>query len=163
MNRSLVLLCTVLALAPLAALAGTLIVGDSVKLETGFSAPFAEDLGSVTWEYEYDPTYLQLSPDSLAAAADVYENADGAVIKGKYSGLARDGIVAAPVFVAIAATPTVDGVKASTNITIKSVSAVDNAGVPYNVIIDAPEPLAINEAPPRPTVGWLFRWTPVAP
>lgn len=163
MRQMAIVLGMVLALAPLAVFAGTLTVGEKVKLETGFGQAYTDDLASVTYSYTYDPAYLALDASSLAAAAEAYETHDGGLITGYYAGTARDGIVAAPVFEAIAATPEMDGVQAGTNITVNSVTAVNSKGKAIAINVETPsEPLVIVPEPEQPAVVWLFRWAPIA-
>jgi len=101
-----VMVAVVLALvfAPIAVFAGTLTVGDKVKLETGFGEAYAGNLESVSWSYRIYNQYLELDRDSLGAGDDVVEVIEGDVVSGVFTGTARDGVVSAPVFEAVGAT-----------------------------------------------------------
>jgi len=159
-----VMVAVVLALvfAPIAVFAGTLTVGDKVKLETGFGEAYAGNLESVSWSYRIYNQYLELDRDSLGAGDDVVEVIEGDVVSGVFTGTARDGVVSAPVFEAVGATPIVDGVRETTNISEVTVTATSPTGKAINVQKILPEPLAIEPAPEEPTLVWIFRWAPVA-
>lgn len=163
MVKHYVFYSVVLVMALVCSMAGatTLTVGDKVKLETGFGAPYTDDLASVTYSYSYDPAYLTLDPASLATAQDIYEVVDGGNIVGVFKGTAKDGVVSAPVFEAIAPTPSVDGAATPTNITVNSVTAVNSKGKAISVQIEQPEPLTIVPQPEQTPVVWRFRFVPV--
>lgn len=143
------------------AAAGTLQVGDKVKLETGFGEAYVGNLEQVSYAYKYYNAYLALDESTLGTGDVVESVTEDGVVTGVFTGTARDGIVSAPVFEAVAATPIVDGVRETTSIFDVTVSAVSPSGKSINVQKVLPEPLSIEPEPEEPTISWLFRWTTV--
>lgn len=159
-NKFYSLLCVIaLVLAPISANAGTMTVGQKIPLEIGFGAPFGSDLASVTYVFTWPSGFLELQPDSLAAATEIYETESAGVITGVFSGSARDGKVSAPMFKAIAPTLVDDnGNDVPINIDVQSVTAVDSKGKAYNVTVEMPEALVIKPEQERPVVVWRFHF-----
>lgn len=150
------LVCLTVLVAP--AVAETFQVGDVLKLETGFGAPYSGNLRSVAWSYKIYSQYVELDPASLSDAACVTETEADGVIAGVYSCDAREGVVSAPAFRLVGATPLVDGARELTNIFDVTVTAESGEGEAIDVALTMPEAFGVAPKPAQPPVEWLFRW-----
>lgn len=146
----------------------TLQEGQKFKLETGFGEAYSGNLKQVVYKYTIPAEYLRLDPTSLATAEDVYETVDGNIVTGVFTATVREGIVAAPVFEAIAATPLVDtnedGVadtRSTVEFTDVSVVATSTKDKSISVAPVLPEKISIEPEPEEPALHWYFRVSPI--